>query len=1511
MVDNKPLPPVPINLTTLTIDARAHRARLIRHLLSEACDPGLESRREGWAAVLEEALDELGRRVSKDDWLNGIRKARQARRVTRQRQKGFGETAKLQDAAQAKNAKRQGDEGVESIEPSKDGSFEVLPAVENPRQSLSKPTQLKNERHVLLCVTPLGSRLPVPSEDSGFDLVPANIGCTFASGTFSLQDTEYESNTILYGNSQWIIPTSDQGIKVIGGTFTFKGVNSVVQHQILFKVLRISIYIHLSLVLEQHLLSDANVPLLFPRPKFPSPSTSAPGRPSMERTTSADTKTKKHNSFLPSSILSFFTNNMSHRSSTIMPILGRGGSLDLGIPATRQPRQEERTPRSSIEAGVGRLRRFSIMGDRRPSLRSSAGSSSDTRTSFSDILKHIQDGAGLMSTSPGVSFSPPTLIVDLAEKEQAKPSRRLKGDEKYGLGSLLGWEGKDPRTGMSGTRGFLQQQGLSVLCSSHVPRIPNETDKVPTTLAPLSTDAGKAILFAVCERPTWRTYQYYSDDPNGDGTLGETIVDFAARADNPCDQPGCTYKHHQHELRLIHDGILVTIKVTKFGADKPSLEDNRIDVWESCGLCDSESKRHEMSDGTYLLSFGKFLELLVYSPALCSSNPTLCEHTIPPPRPWPSMPTSRLNIVRHFSLLAHTVSFSLSTVEYIFELRVPRLQITRGNGDKSSKESVASEPKNTPDIDEDKKELRREIKRWWEGVTDHLDKLEVLLSDESSGFHKALPRLPSSDDAYDDIEVMSEPPRTPRADPSLIGLPVLPLSAPVTPPSRYLSDGYFPNTPTVIPGPPPSTPLETPTNQPANRLSSMRHTFQRTEQTLYGQLSRTPAAELNDVRRSFLYAAKGAHKRLEAWQKKHLKSHSRAPQKLAAEEPEWWGKGCHAVPGGNVVVREDDWGSIISFTLSTTDYQRELANMSTQRSPSQPITLEPSPVLSGQSSFFSAAVGYRLFTSSTHTQPDPDREDVAWSEPEAFSSVISRKEHPRDPTNILSIREVLRQKSPVEGAIPTASRFGSFGPAGSKNIVPPSAWAKPDVQISMDAADGEVSTIPDTMESAGKILQEIESVTESSRSSSRAPSLLASSNIVESHIRRGDSSSIISVESTSTIGRGQGSTIKSNMPPPPPPKDPPQEEKSENLYSQSAAHTTTSSFAGTLASGINSAMRFMLNGGETPRPTSPYGKSHHGLLLADVASIDERPHIKYDWTIGKRLKFSCTVYYAKQFDILRRRCGISDVFLKSLSRSTNWAADGGKSKSNFWKTSDDRFIIKTLVDAWNVADLQVLIEMAPSYFRYMDATTSKATVLAKMLGFYTIEIRNLETGSVQSKSDLLVMENLFYDQKVVKTFDLKGIQGRKVKTRGGLREPQRSKTLFDGEWIEGQQKTLMLVRPHSKQILQAAIKSDAEYLSRSNIMDYSLLVGVDEERKQIACGLVDTIGSYTFAKTLEYKAKHGLHAGKDITVIPPAEYQERFVSALEGYFLACPDKWSKPPDESKVLNDVSQLPSVL
>jgi 1-phosphatidylinositol-3-phosphate 5-kinase len=105
-----------------------------------------------------------------------------------------------------------------------------------------------------------------------------------------------------------------------------------------------------------------------------------------------------------------------------------------------------------------------------------------------------------------------------------------------------------------------------------------------------------------------------------------------------------------------------------------------------------------------------------------------------------------MNIVRHFSITSPSlpgdggkqkakdreVLFTLSLVDYVFELRVPRLQMTASSGfglgsREKEKEVRAYVEERGGDGDKDKdgekKELRREIKKWWEGVADHMDTL--------------------------------------------------------------------------------------------------------------------------------------------------------------------------------------------------------------------------------------------------------------------------------------------------------------------------------------------------------------------------------------------------------------------------------------------------------------------------------------------------------------------------------------------------------------------------------------------------------------------------------------------------------------------------------------------------------------------------------------------------------------------------------------------------------------------
>ncbi|KAI0773107.1 hypothetical protein BD413DRAFT_539189 [Trametes elegans] len=1563
MSHEKPLPNIPrashiaTNLT-LTIEARAH----LRHFITRTLEEEHDVRdRDTWAERIETSLDELGASISRGGWLAGLRRARYVRK------QHHDEDERRRAAERAKKEKEEEERAKSKSTRGKSRIREVVledelvddpPTDEQRNAALSElrglaakphlPTPKPSIKHLLLVVSGLTSQAE-PSEDMGFRLVRPAIGCSFKTSEFALPKAaapvDETDAVVLYGLDEWdaCLLSCEDPLQVVGGTFRLKGLSSLAQHTALCRVLRLAVFVHLSLLLEQDLLANSGVELHYPKPAIPT----LPSFPTVERSSSTPDVKDKNKRESGSGLWSFLskkTEDLIQRASNVAPVVVRRGSLEL--PLTQKFSRHTSLPHRP-EGGI-LPRRLSLLStvSSRLSQEDSAGGS---QMPYTTGVRRMDSWKDLLSTTPGVVFLPPRFLFDIAEQERKDPGRRLAGDEKAALTSLLGWQGKDSLLrSVAGTAGFVRHQGFSVLYSEHVPGASSIASPPPTpsgSTGPSSAEV-QSPLRVVCGglRGRWIHYRYYTRGRQWDESLGEVIVRWCSTADQPCIHPECHFSRMEHDMRWVHNGVRVvaTVSVPTSEQSTPAI-DETVYMWHSCAVCGRDTPKEVMHDGSYLFSFAKYLELLIYSSAIHTLHPILCEHTALPAKPWSHadspVPRTCLNIIRRFSYKGRTVTLTMSEVKDIFEVRVPRLQILRR---KAGEKKLPEEPQRNDSrassgmSGEERRTLRREMMRWWQGLSEHIDELEdKFMTETPSSFHKTLPRLPSGDDAFDDDDDSlptptgqpSPPPSTPltptprsaTAAPS--SFPFLPIPIPRVPSSSSKASS---STPTLTPSPNDRPALELSSADDTDSLqllSGLRHKFQRTEQDLYTELSQTSDKNLNDVRRSFITAARGATRRLAAWEKKHS-SHLPAGTGLSdapiSPEPEWWKSGCHAVPGGNVIVREDDWGSIIAFTLSTNDYHRELSSMGSPRNltpavpPASPSTPRPSLFRAGQSI-------KRLVSGSGPQQPDPDLDDNGWQEPESYSAVISRKEHPREPVSLISIRDVLRQKASTDASTSSSLLSPVGSPVGrpSGSETPRSVRAKPAVELSILAADGRVSGMPEAVEAAGKILHDLEAVskpTNASRASlSLSDSRRSSSGFVETNIRRGKASSIISDSDGSTVGLDSASSAASSPPPPPPPKDgeearvaavpPVPEPEPPATPSKGDAPST---FTSTFTNSLTSAMRYVLKAGDAQRPAG--GTPHHGLLLsADAPAIDERPHIKYDWTIGKRLRFSCTVYYARQFDLLRRRCGVEDVFLRSLARSENWAAEGGKSRSNFWKTTDNRFIIKTLVNAWNVADLQVLIDLGPSYFKYMEATASRPTVLAKLLGFYTVEIKNLESGTTQAKADLLVMENLFYNQSISKTFDLKGIQGRKVKASSG----GSSKTLFDGEWIEGQQRALTLVRPHSKVILQEAVKADCDFLARSNIMDYSLLLGIDDENKQMICGLVDTIGSYTFAKTLEYKAKQGLNAGKEVTVVPPHEYQERFVGAMDDYFLACPDKWSRPLDHSFVPSDYRDLPSVL
>ncbi|OAX36749.1 hypothetical protein K503DRAFT_867357 [Rhizopogon vinicolor AM-OR11-026] len=307
---------------------------------------------------------------------------------------------------------------------------------------------------------------------------------------------------------------------------------------------------------------------------------------------------------------------------------------------------------------------------------------------------------------------------------------------------------------------------------------------------------------------------------------------------------------------------------------------------------------------------------------------------------------------------------------------------------------------------------------------------------------------------------------------------------------------------------------------------------------------------------------------------------------------------------------------------------------------------------------------------------------------------------------------------------------------------------------------------------------------------------------------------------------------------------------------------------------------------------------------------------KMPWVItfeSGGLTISCTVLFPEQFDALRRTYDCEKSMVESLARCVKWDATGGKSGSAFLKTRDDRFIAKEL----SRAELQTMETFGPAYFEYMASAIagSRPTLLAKVFGCYKLTFKkSRDKGSSKSKlthMNLLVMENLFYDRRFSKIYDLKGsTRNRHVRSTG-----RENEVLLDENLVETAHLSPFYLREHSKRILRGALFNDTKFLEDINVMDYSLLVGVDAQTHELVIGIVDYIRTYTWDKKLESWVKESTFlggAGKgEPTIVTPKQYRQRFIGAMDRYFPLVPDRWMKqkdiPEEDPYSLNSLVEL----
>ncbi|KAD4584901.1 hypothetical protein E3N88_22502 [Mikania micrantha] len=296
-------------------------------------------------------------------------------------------------------------------------------------------------------------------------------------------------------------------------------------------------------------------------------------------------------------------------------------------------------------------------------------------------------------------------------------------------------------------------------------------------------------------------------------------------------------------------------------------------------------------------------------------------------------------------------------------------------------------------------------------------------------------------------------------------------------------------------------------------------------------------------------------------------------------------------------------------------------------------------------------------------------------------------------------------------------------------------------------------------------------------------------------------------------------------------------------------------------------------------------------LILDPLSYTKALHARVEFSDDSKVRYSVTCYYAKRFEALRRMCCPAELdYVRSLSRCKKWGAQGGKSNVFFAKTLDERFIIKQVTKT----ELESFIKFAPAYFKYLSESidTGSPTCLAKILGIY--QVARQTRGGREFKMDVLVMENLLYERNLTRLYDLKGSS----RSRYNPDASGSNKVLLDQNLIEAMPTSPIFVGNKAKRLLERAVWNDTAFLASIDVMDYSLLVGVDEEKHELVLGIIDFMRQYTWDKHLEtwVKASGILGGPKNAspTVISPKQYKKRFRKAMTTYFLMVPDQWSPP-----------------
>lgn len=300
--------------------------------------------------------------------------------------------------------------------------------------------------------------------------------------------------------------------------------------------------------------------------------------------------------------------------------------------------------------------------------------------------------------------------------------------------------------------------------------------------------------------------------------------------------------------------------------------------------------------------------------------------------------------------------------------------------------------------------------------------------------------------------------------------------------------------------------------------------------------------------------------------------------------------------------------------------------------------------------------------------------------------------------------------------------------------------------------------------------------------------------------------------------------------------------------------------------------------------------------------------------------------------------GSEEAFLAALSSCEVLGTSGGKSGASFFRTRDGRFVVKAV----RRNEMHMFLATASVYFGHVDRALfdGMPSVLVKVLGAFTVSVETrgggacapahalhvltlcerrrdrhrhrptpTDTTAARTSTPYVVMENLFYKRELRLKYDLKvrqagngaqaALSPHATHPQGSGRNryirPQQYKAgmvLLDDNFLEDTGGFPVALKARAKRLLSIAVHNDTKMLTDCDVIDYSMLVGVDEEREELVVGIIDYLRNYDLLKKIESLGKQvGMLTGQaEPTIIPPQQYKKRFRMAMDRYFFAAPSK---------------------